>query len=132
MRPGKPVLFGHLTSGLPILGLPGNPVSACVAALVFLRPAIAVMLGLDPGQHPPGESALHGRDLPANDERQDYLRAGLSRNAAGQLIATPFAQQDSAQLRRLGEADCLVVRPPHAAAARAGETAPILRFEPGC
>lgn len=132
MRPGKPVLFGHLASGLPILGLPGNPVSAGVAALVFLRPAIAVMLGLDPGQHPPAESALHGRDLPANDHRQDYLRAGLSRNASGQLVATPFAQQDSAQLRRLSEADCLVVRPPHAPAARAGEPASILRFDPGC
>ncbi|HUN51624.1 MAG TPA: hypothetical protein VMU42_10920, partial [Candidatus Sulfotelmatobacter sp.] len=54
--------------------------------------------------------------------REDYLRATLAWDAAGQAVATPFAKQDSSMLSRLAAADCLVVRPPLAPAARAGET----------
>jgi molybdopterin molybdotransferase len=126
MRPGKPLLFGKL-GRMAVLGLPGNPVSSLVCALVFLRPALAALLGQPvPGQGP--EMARLGRDLPENDRRQDYLRSELSADAEGRLIATPFARQDSAMLSLLARAGCLVIRAPHAPAAQTGESVPILRL----
>src|SRR3546814_5428308 len=69
MRPGKPLMFGDL-AGTPVLGLPGNPVSAVVCSLLFARPALNALLGLDVPAHPLEPMAL-GADLPANDRRQD-------------------------------------------------------------
>jgi molybdopterin molybdotransferase len=128
MRPGKPLLFGRLGE-LPLLGLPGNPVSACVTLLVFGKPAVDAMLGLDgaTGSAPP--TAVLGRALPANDERQDYLRATLTAGPSGEPVAIPFAVQDSAMLRVLAQADCLIVRPPHAPAAAAGARVAILPLD---
>jgi molybdopterin molybdotransferase len=128
MRPGKPLIFGRL-HGMPMLGLPGNPVSVGVTACVFLRPLLKALSGEAGGGDEPPATALLGRDLPANDGRQDYLRARLSRNEAGEQVATPFAKQDSAMLRLLADAHCLVVRPPHAPAARAGERVEILLLD---
>ena len=127
MRPGKPVAFGRLGE-TPLLGLPGNPVSAVVCALIFAQPAIATMLGLQSAGA--AERARLGCDLPANDERQEYLRAHLQDGPAG-AVATPFQTQDSSMLSDLARADCLVVRPPHATAAASGESVEILRFGPG-
>ena len=124
MRPGKPLIFGQL-GGVPVLGLPGNPVSAGVTSAIFLRAAMAVMLGLDENSTAPSTAPL-GRDLEANDFRQDYLRATLSRDSDGNLVATPFERQDSAMMARLADADCLVVRPPEALAAKAGERVEIV------
>jgi molybdopterin molybdotransferase len=126
MRPGKPLLFGRL-GRMPVLGLPGNPVSSLVCAIVFLRPALAAMLGREDAN--PAETARLGRDLPENDRRQDYLRAELALDPKHGLMATPFERQDSAMLSLLARAGCLVIRPPHAAAARAGDTVPILRLD---
>ncbi len=128
MRPGKPVAFGRL-GATPLLGLPGNPVSTLVCALVFLRPAVDVMLGLDVDEAD-GATARLGCDLGANDERQDYLRAALSQDADGP-VATPFDSQDSSVLSSLARAGCLVVRPPHAPPAVAGESVEILMFGSG-
>ena len=126
MRPGKPTLFGRL-GPLPVLGLPGNPVSVGVAAVVFLKPMLQALSGLDT-VGAAEDTALLGRELPANDARQDYLRSTLTSDAAGRLVATPHAQQDSAMLRLLSAADCLVIRSPNAPKALAGEPQPILRF----
>ena len=124
MRPGKPSIFGRLGS-TPVLGLPGNPVSAGVTALIYIRPAIRRMLGVDdPGLA--AETAALGVDVPANDERQDYLRARLERDADGTPRAYPFGKQDSALMARLADADCLVIRPPFAPPAKQGETVSIL------
>ena len=111
MRPGKPLMFGTV-GGTRLLGLPGNPVSSLVCALVFLRPALARMLGTD-GGHPTrlAQRASLGADVGENDERQDYLRATLRRDESGALIATPFAKQDSSMLSLLVKAQCLIVRP---------------------
>ncbi len=125
MRPGKPLMFG-LMGEMPVLGLPGNPVSSLVCALLFLRPAISALLGL--AQDLPGESAALGCDLGENDERQDYLRARLEVDATGQLTAVPFERQDSSMLATLSRADCLVVRAPHAPPATAGDPVTILRL----
>jgi molybdopterin molybdotransferase len=126
MRPGKPLTFGRL-GDTPMLGLPGNPVSTLVCGHLFLRPAIGRMLGLareDDGE----DRAQLGSDLKANDEREDYLRARLERDAQGNWIATPFGAQDSSMLATLARADCLVVRAPHAPASPAGETVRIVRL----
>ena len=127
MRPGKPLIFGRIHDR-PMLGLPGNPVSAGVTSVLFLRPAIEVMLGLDREAAPP-ETARLGRDVVANDHRQDYLRSRLSVGRDGDLTATPFEVQDSSMLALFAKADCLVVRPPNAAAATAGTRVEIVRLE---
>ena len=75
---------------------------------------------------PPTETAILGADLAANDEREDYLRATLSTDGAGRPVATPFAKQDSSMLSRLAAADALIVRPPHAPPAAAGDSATII------
>lgn len=129
MRPGKPLIFGHI-AGTPMLGLPGNPVSSLVCALIYLRPALEKMQGLDPAAEPPAAAVL-GSPLPANDRRQDYLRATLKRRNDGALVATPFAKQDSSMLATLAHADCLVVRPPLAPAAKSGERVEIVPFPGG-
>lgn len=124
MRPGKPLLFGRI-GRLPVLGFPGNPVSALVCAVIYLAPAIATMLGAK-ARIAPCQTAFLGIDLAANDHRQDYLRAHLSIDAEGNPVATPFPRQDSSMLSCLAGADCLVVRPPHAPPAKAGSRVSIL------
>ncbi len=129
MRPGKPLLFGTI-GDTPILGLPGNPVSSLVCAIVFLGPAIDAMQGL--GLAPkPSMAAVLGAALGANDHRQDYLRAHLSYDADGRRVATPFDRQDSSMLATLAHADCLIVRPPQAPAAAAGDTVAIVPLAGG-
>lgn len=120
MRPGKPLMFGQL-GDVPLIGLPGNPVSTLVCGLLFVAPFLRALSGLPPG--PDTETACLGVDLPANDERRDHLRASLADG-----VATPFSRQDSAMMGRLAEADCLIVRPIHAPPARAGEEVEIIRF----
>ena len=126
MRPGKPLMFGRL-AGTPVLGFPGNPVSSLVCALIFLRPAIAAMLGATSADDDRLQARL-GRDLEANDRREDHLRATLSRDGDGHLVATPFERQDSSMLSLLARADALILRPPLAPAARAGAMVEILTF----
>jgi len=128
MRPGKPLIFGHLGKpygGIPVLGMPGNPVSVGVSSVVLLRPAIFEMLGVS-GAAAVMETARLGVDLGENDRRQDYLRARLEVDDAGMRVAMPFSAQDSAMMARFAEADCLVVRPPFAPAAKAGEPVTII------
>jgi molybdopterin molybdotransferase len=129
MRPGKPLIFGRM-GRVPVLGLPGNPVSAGVTTVVFLKPVMETMLGMG-REDGPGETAVLGRDLGANDQRQDYLRAALATGAGGEAIATPFDAQDSSMMSRLARADCLVVRPPHAPAAKKGERVRIISLRQG-
>jgi len=127
MRPGKPLLFGAL-GATPVLGLPGNPVSALICAILFLLPALARLSGL-PAAPPPTVPARLATPLPANDRRADYLRATLAADSAGRLVATPIASQDSAMLRRLAQADALIVRPPQALAAPEGADIAVIRLD---
>jgi len=126
MRPGKPLMFGRIGE-LPLLGLPGNPVSSLVCGVLFLMPAIRKLTGQSPDERPWPMARL-GRDLDANDSREDYLRATLAFDADGVAVATPFNRQDSSMLSKIAEADALVIRPPHAPAAKAGEMAPYVPF----
>jgi molybdopterin molybdotransferase len=126
MRPGKPLMFGRLGTTF-VLGLPGNPVSALVCGMLFLRPALDRLQGL-PGDGAVVELATAGSDLSPNDRRQDYLRARLTRDAEGGLVATPFARQDSSMMSALAGADCLILRPPAAPAVPAGGRIGIIRL----
>ncbi|MCH7929163.1 MAG: molybdopterin molybdenumtransferase MoeA, partial [Proteobacteria bacterium] len=79
-------------------------------------------------EQPAAEAAVLGCDLGANDRRQDYLRARLERGPEGKLVATPFSRQDSSMLSTLVAAGCLVVRPPQAPPAKAGDRVEIIRL----
>ena len=125
MRPGKPLIWGRL-GHTPLLGLPGNPVSALVCGVVFLLPALRRLCGLAPETTPGTARARLGTALPENDRRFDFLRARLETSAEGETIALPFPVQDSSMLKILARADALVLRPPHAPAAAAGDPVEII------
>ncbi len=129
MRPGKPLMVGRYR-GAAMLGLPGNPVSTFVCAMLFLVPGIERLSGLAPTADPLPSARL-GAALAANDRRQDYLRARLARAADGIDEVFAFEAQDSSMMQLLAGADCLILRPPHAPAAAAGGIVPIVRFPAG-
>jgi molybdopterin molybdotransferase len=118
MRPGKPLMFGRI-DGTFLIGLPGNPVSSLVCAIMFLAPAIRKMLGME-NLLPETGTARLGSDLPENDGREDYLRASLARDENGDLFATPYGKQDSSMFATIARADALVIRKPFVKAAMAG------------
>ena len=126
LRPGKPMMNGRLGS-MRVLGLPGNPVSSYVCAFLFLVPLIRALSGRTSIDHPL-EHALLGRELPANDKRQDYLRARLAPGSNGVPVATSVGAQDSSLVANLAASDALIVRPPFAPAAPAGSPCTILRL----
>nr|WP_314071405.1 gephyrin-like molybdotransferase Glp [uncultured Roseococcus sp.] len=124
MRPGKPLIWGRL-GVVPVLGLPGNPVSALVCAVVFLLPALARLQGLA-DTATPTLRARAGVALPENDKRADHLRAELKRDEDGNWIATPAGRQDSSMLAVLARADGLVLRAPFAPGLAAGEMVEVI------
>ncbi len=123
MRPGKPLMFGAL-GDLPMLGLPGNPVSALVCAILFLRPAVERLGGL-PGAAPELTPAVLAAPMKANDHREDYVRAELAPDGT----VTPFAVQDSGMLRTLAAAGALIRRMPLAPAVAAGASVEVIRLK---
>ena len=128
MRPGKPLMFGRVHD-VPLLGLPGNPVSAGVCAVLFVRAAICVLLGLDPA--PPEVPAVLGAPLGANDRRQDYLRGQVEWQDDGRLSVVPAPRQDSSMLATFARADCLIKRAPYAPAIGPGTVVPVLLLGSG-
>jgi molybdopterin molybdotransferase len=129
MRPGKPLMVGRYR-GVPMVGLPGNPVSTLVCSLLFLKPALERLSGLPDNSDPPITARLDVA-LKQNDRRQDYLRARLQRAPDGALEVVPFEVQDSSMMRPLASSDCLVMRPPQAPALPAGSEVPIIAFPGG-
>jgi molybdopterin molybdotransferase len=131
LRPGKPLMHGRLGNTL-LLGLPGNPVSSIVCGILFVAPVIRALLGDPQAGEDPTEAALLGGDLAANDTRQDYMRATLVRDPDGQLRVTAERRQDSSMLATLAASEALIVRAPHAPAAKAGERCRIIRLDRFC
>src|SRR5215510_3208151 len=125
LRPGRPMMHGRL-EGMQVLGVPGNPVSSYVCSFLFLVPLIRALAGRKDIAHLP-ENARLGSDLPANDERADYLRAIMQVGPNGTLV-TPLPAQDSSLMTPLAKADCLLIREPHAPAAPAGSECVILKL----
>jgi molybdopterin molybdotransferase len=122
MRPGKPLIFGRLKK-TPLLGLPGNPVSAMVCSILFLEPAIAAMLGTE--YRAAVRTARLASPLKANGKRQDYIRAKLTVSNR-MLNAEPFSLQDSSMQKIFARADALIVRRVDAPAARQGDEVEVL------
>lgn len=104
MRPGKPLMAGRL-QGKPILGLPGNPVSAIVCGHLFVLPMVRALHG-HPDPAPRTHSARLGAPVEANGSRAHYMRARLLNG-----VITPFDRQDSALLSVLASANALLIRP---------------------
>jgi molybdopterin molybdotransferase len=129
MRPGKPLIHGRLDA-MSVLGLPGNPTSATVCAILFLRPLVRALLGDPQAGADPSELARLATPVPANQERATYLRATLATGVDGQTLATAIADQDSSLAKALARADALLIRPIGAPAAAAGETCRIIRLAP--
>ena len=127
MRPGKPLMVGNLDS-MHVLGLPGNPVSSMVCALLFMEPLLRRLA------HQPAARreamATTTVAIPANDHRQDYIRARLLKEASGKISVESFGKQDSSLMKQFSQADCLIVRPPHAPELPAGMPCPILLLHP--
>ena len=119
LRPGKPMMAGRLGAA-SVLGLPGNPVSAFVTAMLFVRPLVAHLAGAaDPLPRTVG--ATLGEPLAANNGRTDYLRGGWR---DGRVYASII--QDSSMLLTLARATCLIVRAADAPAAAAGDPVDVL------
>ena len=129
LRPGRPMMNGRLGS-MHVLGLPGNPVSAYVCAYLFLLPLLRRLSGRADVDMPL-EPVLLGVELPANDERADYMRATLALGPEGTFVATPVNVQDSSMMAALAKAGCLIVREPFESAAQPGDLCVILRLTQG-
>ncbi|CAD7053900.1 molybdopterin molybdenumtransferase MoeA [Pseudorhizobium endolithicum] len=127
MRPGKPMMVGAL-GDMQVLGLPGNPVASLVCSLLFLEPLLRRLAHLPERKRE--AKAVSARDLAANDARQDYLRARLVHDGAGNIAADPFDKQDSSMMKIFADSDALIVRPPHAPALTAGDACPVLLLRP--
>lgn len=126
MRPGKPMMNGQL-GAMRVIGLPGNPVSSYVCGFLFLVPLIRALSGRSVIHHR-RERAVLGRDVGANDQREDYLRARLETRDDGALLAVPVNHQDSSLLANLAAAQALLVRAPFAPKAEAGAACEVLRL----
>ena len=128
MRPGKPLISGNV-DGIPLIGLPGNPVSTAVCALVFLRPAIAHIAG---GTAPSLQFLMPlAVDLDTNDQRQDYIRAQIITTDDVQVVM-PAPRQDSSMMSVLAKANALIVRPAFDPARVAGEFVSVIPLPDLC
>jgi molybdopterin molybdotransferase len=125
MRPGKPLIFGRLNT-TPLIGLPGNPVSAMVCAILFVRPALSAMLGAPYAS--PVRTARLASTLKANGKRQDYVRARLS-VSNGVLTAEPFRLQDSSMQKVFARAEALIIRRIDAPPAAEGDQVEVLLLD---
>lgn len=126
MRPGKPMMHGH-RQAMRVIGLPGNPVSSYVCGFLFMVPLLRALSGRNDVAHGI-EPAVLGRDLAANDQREDYLRTRLETRADGTVVATPVMKQNSSLLGNLAVAEGLLIRKPFAPAAAAGDSCAIIRL----
>jgi molybdopterin molybdotransferase len=119
MRPGKPLMAGRV-GATPLIGMPGNPVSAMVCGHLFLRPALEALAGLPAGALPRRTLPL-AHAIPAGGPREHYMRARLVHGAV-----EVFANQDSSVQSLLAEADALAVQPVNGPALRAGDAIDVI------
>ena len=110
MQPGKPLMAGDM-DGVPMVGLPGNPVSSMVCGHIFLRPMINVMLGFKAAPISRTKGFIT-KDVSGNGPREHYMRA-KAEIVDGNWQVTPFDKQDSSMLTILGQANALLVRRPN-------------------
>ncbi len=126
MKPGKPAMFGYL-SNLPILCLPGNPVSATICSIVFVRPAIYKLLGINKFKHQIIKAKLENH-LNENHIRENYLRGIYSHDKKGSIKVKTINDQDSSLVYNLSMANCLIKRKAYAKKEFIGNTVEIILF----
>jgi molybdopterin molybdotransferase len=118
MRPGKPLSFAVRGATL-VFGLPGNPVSSLVGALLFVRPALLALQGArDP--RPPFRAGVLAQRVERNAERDDFVRA-RSELRGGELVLTPVSGQESHMIVRAAAADAIAHIPRGPGAVEAGD-----------
>jgi molybdopterin molybdotransferase len=120
LKPGRPVLYGEI-DGIPLFGLPGNPVSVLVTCLKLVRPALDLLAGA-PIRAPLQMAAQLETPLDKRHNRREYQRGRMIQGASGKLWVRPISGQGSHQLASLREADCLIVLPDGPQSYAAGDT----------
>lgn len=125
MQPGKPLMAGKM-DGIPLVGLPGNPVSSMVCGHIFLRPMLNVMLGFSASPLV-RETGILTKDIGQNGWREHYMRAAVEGSSTGNQI-TPFDRQDSSLLTILGQSNALLVRPPNGEPLNKGASVEFVRI----
>ena len=119
MQPAKPFAFGHV-DGVPLFGLPGNPVSTFVAFEQFVRPGLLSMMGATALLRP-RVTGVMGEDVETNPAKEVFLRVLLA-DDAGRFVAVRSGGQGSNVLSALADADALAVVPVGVGNVAAGDT----------
>ncbi len=132
MRPGRPMAFGLLRSKsdepVALFGLPGNPVAAMVAFLVFVRPAMLRLMGANPIE-PIRLRAQITESLRKRPGRTEFPRAIVWHNAQGQLCVRTTGPQGSGLLSSMVQGNGLIVLPQDQGDIRPGELVDVMMFD---
>jgi molybdopterin molybdotransferase len=127
MKPGRPLTFGFSHANQAYFGLPGNPVSAALTGLLFVKPAIRTMLGMPPLENPPIQLPLSGKisKLPG---RVEFQRATMHMDEQGLWQVVTTGLQDSHVLTSLHKANCLIELPLESSGANSGDVVHVIPF----
>lgn len=126
MKPGKPLAFGHIGK-VPLLGLPGNPVSSMVSFEIFGRPAIYKMMGKPPVAKPTVR-AITDSPLENSDGRRVYVRAKVEKSD-GSYLARVTGTQGSGILTSMVQANGLIIIPEDKKTLAAGEEVEVMMLD---
>lgn len=127
MKPGRPLTFGKLTGDTPYFGLPGNPVSAAITCLLFVKPAIQHLLGL-PRQAAPALYLPLTDKLNKNPGRVEFQRGQMICEENDQWMVSTTGMQDSHVLTSLHKANCLIELPLESTGANVGDLVKVIPF----
>jgi molybdopterin molybdotransferase len=127
LRPGKPLMFATI-GGVPLIGLPGNPVSTLVAFELFVRPALLKLQGRTDLERP-RLTAIAEEPLHNPPHLEQYFR-GIARHDGARLLVRLTGDQGSHVLRSMADANCLVVVPLGTSEVAAGSPVEILPLGP--
>ena len=127
LRPGKPLMFASV-GGVPLIGLPGNPVSSLVAFELFVRPALLKLQGRKDLERP-RLTAITEEPLQNPPHLEQYFR-GIARHDGARIVVRLTGDQGSHVLRSMADANCLVVVPLGTTEVAAGTPVEILPLAP--
>ena len=126
MQPGKPFAFGHV-NGVPLFGLPGNPVSTFVSFEQFVRPALLAMMGAEKLFRPRIRGVI-GEEVTTNDEKDVFVRVMLTPDTDGSFVALKAGEQGSNILSALANSDAFAVVPVGVGSLSAGDAVNLEMF----
>lgn len=126
MQPAKPFAFGDV-NGVPLFGLPGNPVSTFVAFEQFVRPALLHMMGAEKLLRP-RLPAVMGEDVSTSVEKDVFLRVMLAVDSGGSFVAVRSGGQASNVLSALADADAFAMVPVGTGSLSAGDAVTLEMF----